>query len=301
MARECHDQYPSIDTDRNSETGLSALARDGVYAGVIELNHFGLPDELDLISVVAEGSAALVLGFLLVLRLNRGYERWWEARSLWGTLVNVSRNLAVKVRELVGPNAQERSHVRTLIVGFPYGLKDHLRDGSELQKVPGFSETESRPQHVPSFIAARLYEMFNRWKRAGQISGEELWVLDREARELLEICGACEKIKTTPVAQSYRTLVRHALLLVLLAAPWALDEKLGWFNVPATFIASALVLALEGIATKLEDPFGTTQDDLQLERICGTIDSSVSEILEAETVVAESTTKPARTRLWKRG
>ncbi|MDW9119470.1 bestrophin family ion channel, partial [Legionella pneumophila] len=38
---------------------------------------------------------------------NRAYERWWEARTLWGQLVNASRNLAIKIRILLSPNADE--------------------------------------------------------------------------------------------------------------------------------------------------------------------------------------------------
>jgi len=52
---------------------------------------------------------ALILGLVLMFRINRAYARWWEARTLWGTLVNVSRNLAIKAKTLAEPPNRMRS------------------------------------------------------------------------------------------------------------------------------------------------------------------------------------------------
>ena len=71
----------------------------------------------------------LLIGF----RINQAYDRWWEARKLWGTLVNVSRNLAVKICALHQPDVTDRESIRNLIVAFCIGLKDHLRDEAGAQ------------------------------------------------------------------------------------------------------------------------------------------------------------------------
>ena len=101
-----------------------------------------------------------------MFRINRAYERWWEARTLWGTLVNVSRNLAIKAKALAEPDAMESRRLRTLIVGFCYGLKHHLRGDAALRKVTGFESTEDDPKHVPAYIVEQLYGLLSAWRTA---------------------------------------------------------------------------------------------------------------------------------------
>lgn len=231
-------------------------------------------------SSLVDAVIALILGLFLMFRINRAYERWWEARSLWGKQVNVSRNLAIKTKVLAEPDAMERRRLKTLIVGFAYGLKRHLRGGAVLREVPGFESTADDPKHVPSYIDEQIYGVFSAWRSAGRISGPDLWVLDQEAREFLEVAGGCEKIQSTLMSQSFPSLSRHALVLYLLYLPWSLVGDFGYFAILLTVLISYFVIAAEGIAHYVERPFGTEDDHLDLETICAGIDASVTEILE---------------------
>lgn len=231
-------------------------------------------------SSLVDAVIALILGLFLMFRINRAYERWWEARSLWGKQVNVSRNLAIKTKVLAEPDAMERRRLKTLIVGFAYGLKQHLRGGAVLREVPGFESTADDPKHVPSYIDEQIYGVFSAWRSAGRISGPDLWVLDQEAREFLEVAGGCEKIQNTLMSQSFPSLSRHALVLYLLYLPWSLVGDFGYFAILLTVLISYFVIAAEGIAHYVERPFGTDDDHLDLETICAGIDASVTEILE---------------------
>lgn len=226
-------------------------------------------------SAVLSFSLALLIGF----RVNAAYDRWWEARKLWGTLVNISRNLAVKIRELQEANAAELQSVRDLIVAFSLGLKDHLRDEADLQRLPGFEEDGAAPTHLPSYIARRLYGVFSQWQAEGRLSDERLWVLDSEARLLLDVCGACERIKTTLPSVSWRALTRQSILAVLILLPWALAASFGAWTVVLTMLITYIVVAGEAIARWVEEPFGRGEDHLDLESICEAIDRSVSEVL----------------------
>jgi len=223
---------------------------------------------------------ALILGLFLMFRINRAYERWWEARTLWGTLVNVSRNLAIKAKTLAEPDAMESRRLRTLIVGFCYGLKHHLRGDAALRNVTGFESTEDNPKHVPGYIVEQIYGMLSAWRSVGKIDGEDLWVLDREARELLEVAGGSEKIKNTLMSQSFPSLSRQALLLYLLYLPWSLAGDFEYLTIPLTILIAYFIIAAEGIAYYVERPFGQEDDHLDLDSICAGIDASVTEILE---------------------
>jgi putative membrane protein len=227
------------------------------------------------LSAVLSITLALLIGF----RINQSYDRWWEARKLWGTLVNVSRNLAVKIRELQRPDLADRQVARNVIVAFCVGLKDHLRDEPDLNKLPGFEAVKATPHHMPSFIVRRLYEMFEKWKIEGQLSDERLWVLDAEARLLLDVCGACERIKNTLMSISWRSFTWHCIIVLLLVLPWGLVDDFGVLTIPMTILYSYFVIAGEFIAQIVEAPFGRQEDNLDLEGICRNIDRSVSEIL----------------------
>jgi len=231
-------------------------------------------------AVLVDAVIALILGLFLVFRVNRAYERWWEARTLWGKLVNVSRNLAIKAKTLADPDAIERRRLGTLIVGFGYGLKLHLRGHAALLKVPGFESAEDDPEHVPGYIAEQVYGLFSAWRSAGKIAGPDLWLLDREARELLEVTGGCERIRNTLMSQSFASLSRHALVLYLLYLPWSLASDFEIFTIPLTILFAYFVIAAEGIAHYVERPFGQEDDHLDLDSICARIDATVTEILE---------------------
>lgn len=251
----------------------------GVYAVIPVVVGDPWEGQLDVAPLIDAG-ITFAFGFLLVFRMNRAYERWWEARSLWGTLVNVSRNLAIKTREIAGADAIERAQMRKLIVGFAYALKKHLRAGAVLREVPGFAEAEDDPRHVPSYIAGQVYTIFAAWRTADRITGEELIVLDSESRVFMDVAGGCEKIKNTLMSQSFPVLVRQALVVYFLYIPWSLAPDMGWLAVPVSILLSYFVIGAEGVAHHVERPFGEEEDHLDLEAICASIDVTVTEILE---------------------
>ncbi len=229
-----------------------------------------------------EAVVVFMMSLLIAFRINRAYERWWEARTLWGQLVNVSRNLAVKIRQFPQPSEEEAARSSELIVSFARGLKDHLRDEADLTRLPGFSHCTQQPKHIPSFIAGEIYNLLGDWKRAGRIKGEELWILDTEARALLDVCGGCERIKATLPPISWRWLTWQVIAVALLALPWDLVDEFGGWTVPLTMAISYFIIGGEGIAQFVEEPFGLHEDHLDLDSICTGIEQSVSEILSEE-------------------
>lgn len=222
----------------------------------------------------------IILGWLLTFRSNVSYARWWEARTLWGGLVNTSRNLAVQLSDYVRAAEPGRGRCRRAIIGFPYALRDHLRGRPSLQDVPGFADEVEQPGHLPSYLVSQLYDQFRAWKQAGVIDGNELIVLDREASRLLDICGGCERIQTTRLIGSYRTFARQCVVLYLGTFPWGMVHDYGWWAIPLTAVIAYFMIGMETVAENVELPFGYDEDDLDLDRLCEVVNSSVSEIFE---------------------
>lgn len=220
----------------------------------------------------------LVFGALLVFRMNTAYARWWEGRTLWGTLVNSSRNLMIKVARLARVSRDEKERVGQLVTGFSYALRNRLRGDTPVQRVPGFEHDPSRCSHAPVDLAGRIYEHLAQWRRDGAIDDMGLRILDTNANTLLDVCGGCERISRTPMVPSYVLYVRICIGLYLLMLPWALE--LDYMMVPITMIWAYFLCGMELIAEIIEDPFGTERDDLQLDVICDGIATSVREILQ---------------------
>lgn len=222
----------------------------------------------------------LVLGWLLVFKTNAAYNRWWEARTLWGALVNASRNLALKTAVMIDLPEAELFEVKRHLNAFPYAVKDHLRDMASLNVVPGFETAPDKVIHVPGFIASGLYGDMRRWRQAGWVDGDLMRVIDHDLSRLMDICGGCERIKSTRITTSYRVFVRQCVVLFLVLFPWGIAQDFGWWTVLVTGIIAYFMLGLGIVAENIEEPFGFDEDDLDLDRLCHVISASVDEIFE---------------------
>jgi putative membrane protein len=218
----------------------------------------------------------IILSLLMGFRNRVAYSRWWEARGLWGQLTNDSRNLAAKLAAFLSAEVLARARVAELLTGFAEALKRHLRDEApRLRDLPGFEHEEADPDHVPLYLARRLFAEVADWKRAGHVDATVLWVLDPHLRGLLDVCGGCEKIRHTPLSPSYKTLLRVGLVLNVLAAPWLTFPEVGFWGVPIFELVCFFLLGLELIDSVVEEPFGREGDDLDLDRYCRTIRDGV--------------------------
>lgn len=214
------------------------------------------------VSSDAQAVASLFLGSLLALRLNTSYNKWWEARTLWGRLVNEERNLAAYVASLGQVPAEAKAGVRAILVEFPTILMGHLREASA-------------PLHLPGQLSGRLFGELAHWKEQGWIDGWQWSRLSLVAESLMHVCGGCERIRNSPWTRSYHSASLACIWLYLLAAPLALHHR-PW-TIPLVMVLGAFFLFLEQIARDIDEPFGTAPEDLPLERLCQAIASTVEQ------------------------
>ncbi|QDV57736.1 bestrophin family protein [Rosistilla oblonga] len=223
------------------------------------------------------GVLSFVLGLLLVFRTNTAYSRWWEARILWGGLVNACRNLGIKLTSSDGLTDETRSRALQLIVAFPVALRCHLREEIDDETRESLELLVGRAKHIPQAIAAQLYQIVWDAKRSGRIDGDELRVLDAELLRLMDICGGCERILKTRIVKSYRVFARQCVGIFLVSLPWAIVHDFRIWTLFITIITAYFMLGLETVAEHVETPFGYDEDDLDLESLCATIDTTVHE------------------------
>lgn len=220
-----------------------------------------------------------ILGLLVSFRTKVAYDRWWEGRMLWGGLVNHSRNLCLKARVLAKLDADERAALGRLVSAFAMSLMRHLRGPLKLNELDDFKEDDATPTHVPAHIAGRVMAFVANLRTTDRIDGHSHQMLDANLNSLMDICGACERIRNTPLAPSYLSLLRHGLMLGFLFSPWALVQTLDLWVVPMLAVAVYFVFGIELTAEAVEQPFGYDGDDLALETYCETIRNSTADIL----------------------
>lgn len=203
--------------------------------------------------------AGVLFAWLMGFRTQTAYARWWDGRSLWGQLVNDSRNLVLKTAAYVH-DPVEQAKLGSAVVRFAEVLRDHLR------LPPG-----SPGPHKPMQVTDELFRLIRGWNESGRIDGYTFLALDEHAQQLMNVCGACEKIRATPLAASYRALLRKGIALYLLFLPWVMNDMHGWLTLPVTVLVAYALLGMELIASNIEDPFGTDGDDLPIDGIVETI------------------------------
>ena len=136
------------------------------------------------------------------------------------------------------------------------------------------------PRHVPFYIADQVYKHVLDMQRSGTIDSIEQLQLDRHIRSFMDICGSCERIRNSPVALSYRQILRHGIALNIFGLPWYLAPDFHLWTIPIVVTAAYFMIGLELIAEDIEEPFGHADDNLPLERYCKTIEESVIDMVE---------------------
>lgn len=253
--------------------------------GYMETQYYHLPDE-HLVSKlpVMHTLVGFAISMLLVFRTNTAYDRWWEARKLWGELVNVSRNVAIKAATIFpADDAATRTFYATLVGRFAKELCAHLRsektrtelDEEALPELAGLD----RSKHVPSQIARLMHERAHRAFREGHIAGDQLIGFATDLTAFMNICGACERIKNTPIPYSYATFIKKFIVVYVLTLPFGFVLSLGYLTVPVVVFVFYVLASLELIAEEIEDPFGMDTNDLPLDRLATMIDANAREIL----------------------
>ena len=234
----------------------------------------------------------LVLSILLVFRTNTAYDRWWEGRKQWGALVNNARNLAIYVHGAF-PRSDEdvRRFYGKQISNFCLAFVEHLRGGVDLADLIYLSDEErarfAKANHVPNLIVRRMYERLSQAHAAGEISNADFINIGPLHKSFLDILGACERIKKTPIPFSYAVYLKLFITVYVLIFPFALVAAFGWLTIPLAGLVTFALLGVELLGEEIEDPFGLDCNDLPTGDIAHTIKKNVFEILEDRYTVEE--------------
>ncbi len=238
----------------------------------------------------------ILLSLLLVFRTNTAYDRWWEGRKQWGALINHTRGLAVLWNGMLGKKADaNRQFWAKSISGYVLALSEHLRDHADHSQIGAYTdervEQYSRVSHVPNKIVNDMYARTEALYKEGFIDGFQLNQVQKEIQEFLNIQGACERIKATPIPFAHNFFIKVFVLAYCALLPFVLVPLIGWAAVLlCMFVAYALV-GIEFIGVEIEEPFGLDCNDLPTHNLARKIETNVHEILDVELVQSDPEVK----------
>jgi putative membrane protein len=247
--------------------------------------------ETDVFSATAIGLIATVVGIFIVFRFNEAYQRWWEARTLWGALVNDSRNFAREVITLLTPDrvpnvgsTEDAAKLHTELVyrhlAYCNALRITLRGQDSWDELAPFlsahelselSNYANKPTRLDHCQAERLAQLI------GTDTAQQVLLMqfDSTLNRLYDIQGGCERIKNTVFPDDVRFISRGLVWLSAVAVPIAFlsaDREIRIIEVLAVIVISLSFMVVEQLGASLKNPFENADNDTPMTALCRTIE-----------------------------
>ena len=249
------------------------------------------------------------IGIIVAFRNQSAYARWWEARTLWGAVVNKSRTLARQVTTIMlplndGEAGELKEYERRLVyhtIAYVMALRQHLRGlepWEELEPLLNQEElNEVRDEkNVPVAILQQMSKLLHQCYARGWIVVVQWRALDENLDGLMNAQGGSERIKNTPMPKQYDYFPQLFVQTYCLLLPLALVVNMGWYTPLGSTLVGFIFLALDKIGRDLDDPFENTIYDVPLTSITRTIEVNLRQMLGEK--VLPPAEKPVRGVLW---
>ena len=222
----------------------------------------------------------VAIGLFLGFRCNVVWSRYWEARTLWGRLINASRTFARQCSIYLADEATYRQLCLALVV-YVKVFKAHLRDESldEYRVLVAEEIGSDFPTNLPASLLHRLGQKLKGQWQSGNLTEFHLVQLDNTLTEITTILGGCERIKNTPIPPAF-TYVSHRIMQAYVCLlPFGMVADLEWFTAPVAIGIAFAFLTLDQISDLIEQPFATEDNDLPLAAMTRTIEIDILERL----------------------
>jgi len=205
----------------------------------------------------------LALSIFMSFRNNACYDRWWEARKLWGELLIAARSFS---RQIATLEPEPRERLLNGVCGFAHGLAARLRGGDEIAAISAWVATQDGAQspNPTDTVLAGLGAQCAQLMKDGQLSAIHYSVLEIQLTSLAHVQAGCERIKATPLPFAYALLLHRTAYLFCLLLPFALAPSLGWWTPLPVVLIGYTFFGLDALSDQLEDPFGEDANDLAL-------------------------------------
>ena len=224
-------------------------------------------------------SFAIFLGF----RINASYDRYWEARKQWGSVLVEARNLTRHALSFVAPEREVRPFVLGLI-GFASTMRNQLRGQLPTTQTEGLLPEALRTQLVnarsaPTLVLVWLGNWLRECRQARQLEPMLAHKMEASLDALSLALGSCERIANTPLPFAYSVILHRSVYLYCVLLPFGLVDSIGLMTPLVVAFVSYTFFALEALSDEIENPFGMEANDLALDAMVAGINASLREML----------------------
>ncbi|WP_207422295.1 bestrophin family protein [Desertivirga brevis] len=232
-----------------------------------------------------------VISLLLAFKSNQAYDRWWEARTIWGAIVNDSRTLTRQLLTYVDTKygkSEERAFCEKMAkrqIAWCYSLSRHLRRQDPLKGLEKLISAEDldyikQYSNIPlALLELQGADLRNAYK-LGWINEFQQVELDNTLTRFSNEMGACERIKNTVFPATYGTYIHFSLVLFIMLLPFGLIEFFGVVEVPVVIAIASAFFLIEKMAIHLQDPFENKPTDTPTTTISQTIERDIKQMLK---------------------
>lgn len=229
---------------------------------------------------------------------NAAYDRFWEGRKLWGTLVWLSRNIARQVLTLPNVSMAEKQAFIRHQIAFVHSLRQQLRGEDNTANLQRLLTVEEQQAVVgQNFIALRLTqimgEMLANWQAEQKIDVWQWQSLDNTLGEIAHIQAGCERINNTPIPYAYFVLLHRTVYLYCFMLPFGLGNTIGWVTPFVVSFVGYTFMALNEIVDEISEPFGTGENELPLGMMCDTIETQLAMLSQQQFAPEQKPRVPA--------
>ena len=247
-----------------------------------------LPKSFPYYSTAMFTLLGIALSLFLGFRNNASYQRWWEARTLWGQLVYDARSFARQVLSYIDadtPAGQEAQ--RTMIhltIAFTHAVRHRLRGSAPWEDIAPYIAPEHQARlhevrNVPDAIMRIMGKELGKIRRAQMVSEQIIQNMDERLNSMTIVLAACERILNTPLPFAYMLLVHRTTYIYCIMLPFGLVASMGWTTPFVCAVIAYTFFGLDTLSEELEDPFGMAANQLPLTALSRTIEVSLLEAL----------------------
>lgn len=267
-----------------------------LLATAVTLAHGTLFSQKITLTAIPFTLIGLPLAIFLGFRNTAAYDRYWEARKLWGELLLRCRNLTRQCQTLIdypeavpsmAPGtglADARVRMVYRAIAFCHALRQQLRkvaDGGEIQALlqplewQALSTQQSKTEALMRSMGADLQTC----RREGRIDSVLTAQIDNTLSALVGAAAACERIKSSPLPFSYTLLLHRTAYMYCFLLPFGLVDTIGFMTPFVVGIVAYTFFGLDALGDEIEEPFGTLPNDLPLDAICRAVEINLRESL----------------------
>ena len=230
------------------------------------------------------------ISLLLSFKLSQSYDRWWEARKIWGEIVNSSRTLVIQLKNFSKSGNEEiieRMALRQ--IAWCYSLSQNLRKQNATENINEFISKEEfsslkNQKNVPLAILDFHSKDLQQLHNEKQINDYQQIQIDNTLVDLCASMGKAERIKNTAFPKTYRHTLYIFIYITLISLSFSLSEMMSLVEIPFMVLISIPFFLLDKIAKTIQDPFENTPTDTPTTTISRTIEINIKQQLNFEDI-----------------